>query len=121
MDLNLANNFWSISAFKKKLLISFSSVKNIFKGIVQRIIRGVKNKLKYVICAGKLEAHPFFFLNFKGTPSQEVQKTIFSGLMICKMALSNQIDFPAFFSLCKMTYRSFINSGIGQSAIAFAP
>jgi hypothetical protein len=40
---------------------------------------------------------------FKGTPSQEEQKTIFSGLNICKMALSNQIDFPAFFSLRKMT------------------
>jgi hypothetical protein len=30
--------------------------------------------------AGKLEARPFFFLNFKGTPSQEQHKTIFSGL-----------------------------------------
>jgi hypothetical protein len=67
-----------------------------------------------------LEARPFFFLYFKGTPSQEEQKTIFSGLMICKMALSNQIDFPAFFSLRKMTYRNFISSGIRQSAIAFA-
>ncbi len=27
------------------------------------------------------------------------------------MALSNQIDFPAFFSLRKMTYQNFINSG----------
>jgi hypothetical protein len=40
-------------------------------------------------------------LNFKGTPSQEEQKTIYSGLMICKMALSNQIDFPAFSSIPK--------------------
>ncbi len=48
----------------------------------------------------------------KGTPSQEEHKTSFSGLKICKMALSNQIDFPAFFSLRKMTYRNFINSGI---------
>jgi hypothetical protein len=37
------------------------------------------------------------------------------------MALSDQIDFPAFFSLRKLTYRNFINSGIRQSAIAFAP
>jgi hypothetical protein len=29
--------------------------------------------------AGKLEARPIFFLNFKGTPSQEENKTIFSG------------------------------------------
>jgi hypothetical protein len=27
----------------------------------------------------KLEAGPFFFLNFKGKPSQEEHKTIFSG------------------------------------------
>jgi hypothetical protein len=59
-------------------------------------------------------------LIFKGTPSQEEQKTIFSGLKVCKMALSNQIDFPAFFSLRKMTYWNFVNSGIQQSAIAFA-
>jgi hypothetical protein len=69
----------------------------------------------------KLEARLFFLLNFKGTPSQEEQKAIFSGLMIFKLALSNQIDFPAFFSLRKMTYRNFINTGIQQSAIAFAP
>jgi hypothetical protein len=37
-------------------------------------------------------------LNFKGTPSQEEHKTIFSSLKICKMALSNQIDFPAVFN-----------------------
>jgi hypothetical protein len=35
-----------------------------------------------------MEAQPFFFLSFKGTPSQEEQKTIFSGLKINKMALS---------------------------------
>jgi hypothetical protein len=60
-------------------------------------------------------------LNFKGTPSQEEHKTSFSGLKICKMALSIQINFLAFFSRCKMTYRNFINSVIRQSAIAFAP
>jgi hypothetical protein len=48
-----------------------------------------------IIRAGKLEARPFFFLNFKGTPSQEEQKTIFGGLTICKMALTGQIDSPA--------------------------
>jgi hypothetical protein len=37
------------------------------------------------------------------------------------MALSNQIDFPAIFSLRKMTYRNFINSGIRHSAIGFDP
>jgi hypothetical protein len=65
-----------------------------------------------IIRAGKLEARPFFFLIFKGTPSQEEHKTIFSGLMICKMALSDQSDFLAIFRLRKMTYRNFINSGI---------
>jgi hypothetical protein len=43
-------------------------------------------------------------LDINGTPSQKEKKHIFSGLKICKMALSNQIDFPAFFSLHKMTY-----------------
>jgi hypothetical protein len=45
-----------------------------------------------------------FFLNFKGTLSQEEHKTIFSSLTICKMALSDQSDFPAIFRLRKMTY-----------------
>ncbi len=58
-----------------------------------------------IIRAGKMEACPFFFLNFKGTPSQEEQKTIFRGLRICKMALSDQSDFPAIFRM-----RNFINS-----------
>jgi hypothetical protein len=33
----------------------------------------------YSIHAGEMDACPFFFLNFKGTPSQEEHKTIFSG------------------------------------------
>ncbi len=41
----------------------------------------------------------------KGTPSQEEHKTIFTSLKINKMALYNQIDFLAFFSLRKMTYQ----------------
>jgi hypothetical protein len=60
-------------------------------------------------------------LKFEGTPSQEEQKNIFSGLTIFKMALSDQSDFTAIFRLRKMTYRNFINSGIRQSAVAFAP
>jgi hypothetical protein len=47
-------------------------------------------------------------LNFKGTPSQEEHKTIFSGLTICKIALSDQSDFLAIFCLRKMTYPSSI-------------
>jgi hypothetical protein len=35
---------------------------------------------------------------------------IFSGLTICKIALSDQSDFPAIFCLRKMTYWKFINS-----------
>jgi hypothetical protein len=65
-----------------------------------------------IIRDGKLEARLFFFLNFKLTPLQEEHKTIFSGLTICKMALSDQSDFTAIFRLRKMTYRNFINSGI---------
>ncbi len=51
------------------------------------------------------------FLNFKGTPSQEEHKIIFSFLTICKIALSDQSDFPAIFRLRKMASRNFINSG----------
>jgi hypothetical protein len=73
-----------------------------------------------LIHAGELEACLFFFLNFKGTSSQEEHKTIFSGLKIYEMALSGQIDVPAFFLLWKVTYQSFINAGIPQPAVAFA-
>ncbi len=51
-----------------------------------------------IIRAGKLEARPFFFSNFKGTPSQEEHKTIFSGLKINKMAFTGQSDATALFS-----------------------
>ncbi len=56
-----------------------------------------------IIRAGKLEAHPFFFSNFKETPSQNEHKTIFSGLKISKMALSGQSDAIAFFSAVRHT------------------
>ncbi len=45
------------------------------KSIVQRIPSGIDTRLQ-IIRAGKLEARLFFFLNYKGTPSQEEQKTI---------------------------------------------
>jgi hypothetical protein len=35
--------------------------------------------------------------------------------------LSDQIDFPGFFHLQKMTYRNLIKSGIWQLVVAFAP
>jgi hypothetical protein len=75
---------------------------------------------KKYIRPGTLEARPIFFLNFKEIPSLEEHKTIFSGLKINQMALSNQSDIPAFFRLHKMTYWNFINSGIQQSTVAFA-
>jgi tRNA A37 threonylcarbamoyltransferase TsaD len=52
----------------------------------------LSSEITQIIRAGKLEARPFCFFNFKGTPSQEEYETSFSGLKICKMALSNQID-----------------------------
>jgi hypothetical protein len=64
-------------------------------GIVQRNLRGIGT--------AKLRARQIFILNFKGTPSQEEHKTIISGLKIDEMALSDQIDFPAFLRLHKMT------------------
>jgi hypothetical protein len=56
-----------------------------------------------MIRAGKLEAWPFFFSNFKGTPSQEEHKTIFSGLKINKMPFSGQGDATALFSAVRYT------------------
>jgi hypothetical protein len=72
-----------LKAYRKIPLLN-----NAFKGSVQRILRGVTTKLNQIFRPRKLEARPFLFLNFKGTPSQEEQKTIFSGLKINKMALS---------------------------------
>ncbi len=53
--------------------------------------------------SGKLEARPFFFSNFKGTPSQEEHKIIFRGLMNNKMALSGKSDATALFSAVRYT------------------
>jgi hypothetical protein len=41
---------------------------------------------------------PFFFLNFKGTPSIEEYKTIFSSVKINKMALSGYSDATTLFA-----------------------
>jgi hypothetical protein len=79
------------------LLLQFwirSTVYNTVKGIVQQILSGVETRLIF-IHAGELEADPLFFLNLKGTPSQQEQKNIFSGLKIYEMALSDQIDLPS--------------------------
>ncbi len=57
-----------------------------------------------------------FIFEFKVTPSQEEHKTIFRGSKINEMALSDQIDFPSFLRLRKITYRNFINSGMQESA-----
>jgi hypothetical protein len=67
------------------------------KGIVQRILRG--SCLAHSIRASKMEAHTFFFLNFKGTPSQEEQKTVFSGLKFIEMVSSDLSDLWHF-SVC---------------------
>ncbi len=56
-----------------------------------------------IIRASKLEAHPFFFLNFTETPSQKEHITIFSGLKISKMALFGQSDARALFSAVRYT------------------
>ncbi len=71
-----------------------------------------------IIRPRKLEARPFFFLNFKGTPSQQEHKIIFSGLKIIKMALSGFIDATALFptvrySLCDtdIDFPQSVNSG----------
>ncbi len=48
------------------------------KGIAHQILRGVNIKLKKSVLVNWRPAF-FFFLNFKGSPSQEEHKTIFSG------------------------------------------
>jgi hypothetical protein len=50
-----------------------------------------------IIRADKLEASPFFFLNFKGTPSRVDYEIIFSGLKINKMALARQSNLLRYF------------------------
>jgi hypothetical protein len=74
-----------------------------------------------LIHASELEACPFFFLNFKGTPSQEEHNNIFSGLGIDDMGLSDHTVFLAFFRLRKVTYLNLINFGIRLSVVDFAP
>jgi hypothetical protein len=59
-------------------------------------------------------------VNFKETLSQEEHKIIFSDLKMNEQALSEQVDFPAFFRLLEMTYQNFINSGTQQSSAACA-
>jgi hypothetical protein len=54
----------------------------------------------------------FYLFNFKKEQSQEKDNTIFRGLNIYEITLSDQIDFPGFFHLQKMTYRNLIKSGI---------
>jgi hypothetical protein len=71
--------------------------------------------------AGKLEARPFFFSYFTGTPSQKEHITIFSSLKIRKMALSGQSDAVALFSavwftLCD-TYIDFTQSVNSRKSI----
>jgi hypothetical protein len=53
-------------------------------------------------------------LNCKRKPSQEEHKTVFSNLEICKIALSHQINFLAFFHLQKAPYWNCTNSGKRQ-------
>ncbi len=55
---------------------------------------------------------------FNDTISQEEHKTIFRGLKISEMTLSNQSHFLQFFGPRKMTYQSLDNSGLRQSGIA---
>jgi hypothetical protein len=76
--------------------VDYAAQVSMLKGIVQRILREVE--------IGPFHLW-FFFLNFKWKTSQEEHKTIFSGLKSSDKALSDQIDFPAFVCLHKMTYQ----------------
>jgi hypothetical protein len=91
------------NAVKRFFLWSYLLAAQLPGRTVQRIPRGVESRL-LTIGTAKLEAWQIFVLNFKGTPSQEEHKTIFSSLKIYVMALSDQIDFLAFYRLRKLTY-----------------
>jgi hypothetical protein len=65
------------------------------KGVVQQILRGVETKFNRSVLVN-WRAGPFLFLYFKETTSQEAPETIFSGLKMNEMALSDQTDIPAF-------------------------
>jgi hypothetical protein len=69
-----------------------------FKGIVQRILRGVETRLVPSVLINWRFAN-FFVWKFKGTLLQEEHTTIFSGLKINEMGLSTRSDFPAI-SVC---------------------
>jgi hypothetical protein len=73
--------------------------KNIIKGIIQRIVMGVKTKLKRSVLVNWRLTSFYSILNFKATPSKEELKTIFRVLRITKMALSGQSDSGGFLSL----------------------
>ncbi len=73
---------------------------------LKKVLSSVFYRGKYyvhIIRASKLKARPFFFFNFKGTPSQKEHKTIVSGLKISKMALSGQGDATALFFAVRYT------------------
>jgi hypothetical protein len=86
------------------------------KGIVQPFELGAETRL--IRSAVKYWKPGKFFLEFfNDTISREENKTIFSGLRIFEMALSNQIHFPVFFSPRKVNLEIPINSGLGQAGI----
>jgi len=64
-------------------------------GIVQPFKLGGESRLIWSAIINRMPEK--FFLNFDDINSQEDHKTIFSGLRIAGMALSNQSDFKLFF------------------------
>jgi hypothetical protein len=58
----------------------------------------------------KLEARQFFLFHFKGTPSQDQQKTFRRRLITFKVTLTGQSHFMPIFLLRKVTLRGHINS-----------
>ena len=72
-----------------------------------------------MIRTGKLEARQFFLFHFKGTASQDQQKTNRRRLIISKVTLTGQSDFMRIFELRKVTLRDYTNSV--QSMYAIGP
>ncbi len=58
----------------------------------------------------KLEARQFFLFHFKGTTSQDQQKTNRRRLITFKVTLTGRSHFMRIFSLRKVTLRGHINS-----------
>ncbi len=115
--LILVIEYFQLLAFKKSAgyLALWPQCRGL-KFIVQPFELGGETRL--IRSAVKQQVTGHFQKNFQDTIPREELKTNQCGLMTSKMTLSNQSQFPRFFSPRKMTYRNLANSGLRQAGIA---